>query len=276
MKEKIIKMLLIGAIIGGYKVLYAPEEASKKKESGQIEWIEGTRGWKEDGSKLWTGVSPLPVYNVGIRTSNPLYPLDVSGNTRVQGLLYINSWPIKVESQPQLNYVLKWDGSAFIPQPEEAGTKVYSVVLTQDISTTSETFVDMPGMSITFTPTKDKVYVFVSATARITDNYGYAQFAQAVMLIRVVNVNTGQEVARCGGVVTDYDMDPGGGEWLVTSGTAAICGQPVSVTPNQQVTFKLQWAVAAVYAVSPWMLRIQPYPIWAGYVGDHCVFTIIE
>lgn len=275
MKEKIVKMLLIGIVVAGYRVLYAPEEVSEGKNSGQIQWIEGTRGWREDGSKLWTGVPPLPVYNVGIRTNNPSYPLDVLGDSRVQGKLFINSWPIKVETQPQLNYVLKWDGSAFIPQPE-AGIKIYSKTLTQDISTTSYSFVDMPGMSITFTPTKDKVYVFVSATARITDYAGYAQFAQAVMLIRVINVNTGQEVARCGGVVTDYDYDGYGGEWLVTSGTAAINGQQVSVTPGQQTTFKLQWAVAAVYAVSPWMLRIQPYPIWAGQAGDHCVFTIIE
>ncbi|MEO0246003.1 MAG: hypothetical protein ABIM82_06630, partial [candidate division WOR-3 bacterium] len=98
MNKKIAKMLLIGAIIGGYKVLYAPEELVKERAPGQLQWIEGTRGWREDGSRLWTGVSPLPIYNVGIRTSNPLYPLDVAGNARVQGDFYINSWPISITS----------------------------------------------------------------------------------------------------------------------------------------------------------------------------------
>ncbi|MEO0276069.1 MAG: hypothetical protein ABIM60_04755 [candidate division WOR-3 bacterium] len=121
MNKKIARMLLIGAIIGGYKVLYAPEELVKERAPGQIQWIEGTRGWREDGSRLWTGVSPLPIYNVGIRTNNPLYPLDVAGNARVQGDFYINSWPISITSTPTVGYALKWNGSAFVPLPDTGG-----------------------------------------------------------------------------------------------------------------------------------------------------------
>ena len=118
MKEKIIKMLLIGAIICAYKVLYAPEEMSHGKEKGEIKWVEPSRGWDENGTNLWTAVSPLPNYNVGIGTSTPLYKLDVVGNVRFQGSVYINSWPISVTAAPPVGYVLKWTGSAFTPQPD--------------------------------------------------------------------------------------------------------------------------------------------------------------
>ena len=121
MKSKITKMLLIGAIIGIYNSLYAPEEVLKNKEGAQIQWIEGTRGWSENGTYLWTGVSPLPSYNVGIGTNTPQYKLDVLGHGRFQGDLYINSWPISVTSAPTTGYVLKWTGSAFTPQPDLVG-----------------------------------------------------------------------------------------------------------------------------------------------------------
>jgi len=123
MKSKITKMLLIGAIIGVYNFLYAPEEVLKNKEDTQILWIEGTRGWSENGTYLWTGVSPLPSYNVGIGTNTPQYKLDVLGSGRFQGDIYINSWPIRVTSQPQEGYILKWVNAqgAFIPRPDSGG-----------------------------------------------------------------------------------------------------------------------------------------------------------
>ncbi len=90
MKEKIMKMLLIGAIICAYKVLYAPDELKKEgKEGGQIQWVEPSRGWDENGTYLWTAVSPLPNYNVGIGTATPGYKLDVV-NTTGNGAIYGN------------------------------------------------------------------------------------------------------------------------------------------------------------------------------------------
>ena len=89
MKEKIIKVLLVGAIIGGYKVLYAPlDEMSKGKEKGEIKWVEPSRGWDENGTNLWTAVSPLPSYNVGIGTSWPSHKLHVAGDVRIDGDFY--------------------------------------------------------------------------------------------------------------------------------------------------------------------------------------------
>lgn len=125
MKEKIAKVLLIGAIIGVYKVLYAPEELKKEgKKDGEIEWVEGARGWDEDGTSLWTGISPLPNYNVGIGTSTPSQKLHVVGNAKVEGSLYINDWPIRITLTPEPGYVLKWNGSEFVPKPDEGSEAV--------------------------------------------------------------------------------------------------------------------------------------------------------
>ena len=119
MRVKLV--LLIGVVIGAYNFLYASDEIVKNREGNQIQWIEGTRGWSENGTSLWTAVSPLPNYNVGIGISTPSYKLDVLGSGRFQGDLYINSWPISVTSTPTTGYVLKWTGTAFTPQPDLIG-----------------------------------------------------------------------------------------------------------------------------------------------------------
>jgi hypothetical protein len=271
-----VKALVVGIIIGVYGFLYAQEEMKMDKEGGQIQWIEGTRGWSENGVSLWTCVPPLPDYNVGIGTNTPQYKLDVVGSGRFQGDVYIRQWPIRVTSQPPEGYVLKWVGSegAFIPQPD-AEHNVYTVQLTQLFVTNAwGSYVDIPGMSITFTPRHNVVYIYVSVMARNADANGYyAEFGQSGFTLKVVNVNTGAMVAKTGSVVTDFDEDYYGGWWLVTSGSASINGVAVSVTPGQQVTFKLQ--------LMPWALWSYGYiainPIGVGdQAGDHCVFTIVD
>ena len=271
-----MRVVLIIGIIGAYSFLYAPEEVIKNKEGSQIQWIEGTRGWSENGTYIWTCVPPLPDYNVGIGTNTPQYKLEVIGSGRFDGDVYIRQWPIRVTSQPPDGYVLKWVGSqgAFIPQPD-AGVNIYTVRLTQNFVTNAwDQWVDIPGMTITFTPKNNVVYIYVSTTARSTDaNGASAQFGQVGFLLRVVNVNTGQTVAKAGQVVTDYDYDGWGGEWVVTSGTASINGEAVQVIPGQQVTFKLQLMPFEVYCVDCY-LAINP--LLGDVVGDHCVFTIVD
>jgi len=357
-----MRVMLIIGIIGVYSFLYT-QEVLKNKGDAQIQWIEGTRGWSENGTNLWTGVSPLPSYNVGIGTNTPQYKLDVLGSGRFQGDIYINLWPIKVTSQPQEGYVLKWVSAqgAFIPRPDSGGIggsgtatqvafwtsattiggnsnlwwdntnlrlgigtsspqykldvvgasriqgdlyinswpirvtsqptdgyvlkwvqsqgafipqpdaehSVYTVTLTSLVTNTNTTsYIDIPGMSITFIPKHNVVYLYVSATARLTSDGYYAQLGQGGFRIRVVNAATGTQLAVAGGVITDYDDING----VFTTGNASINGVAVSVTPGQQYTFKLQWMARILWATSPWMIAINPL---AG-AADHCVFTIID
>lgn len=108
-------------------------------------------------------------------------------------------------------------------------------------------------------------------TARLTNNTGSSQLGQAVGVLRVVNVNTGAEVARCATTLTDFDFD--GSNWQVTSGNCAISGKAVSVTVGVPVTFRLEWFVSALWANAPWQMRIDP--VTAG-LGDAAYLTVID
>jgi hypothetical protein len=106
---------------------------------------------------------------------------------------------------------------------------------------------------------------------RLEDNSGYAQYGQAIVDARIL-VN-GTEVARNSAVVTDYDDDGWGGEYLVTGGTVSFTGIPVNVTANVPITVKLQWKPVVLWADSPWRLGINPT---VGTVGDHAVLTVFD
>lgn len=50
--------------------------------TGPRVFLDGTRGWEEDGTNMWTAVGVLPNYNVGIGTSTPWVKLEVAGHIR--------------------------------------------------------------------------------------------------------------------------------------------------------------------------------------------------
>ncbi|MEO0295640.1 MAG: hypothetical protein ABIM85_06420, partial [candidate division WOR-3 bacterium] len=110
---KVFSFIVMGLIFQAQVSIKKPDE----ERITPLAFIEGTRGWAENGTYLWTAVL---TYNVGIGTSTPAYKLDVVGASRIQGDLYINSWPISITSAPATGQVLKWNGTAFVPM-DDAG-----------------------------------------------------------------------------------------------------------------------------------------------------------
>lgn len=100
MKEKIVKMFFIG-VICVFKGVYASDEISKG--NSQIQWVTPSRGWDEDGTNLWTGISPLPNYNVGIGTSTPAAKLDVAGEIYRDGVKFPQIWFVSRNVQTSTN-----------------------------------------------------------------------------------------------------------------------------------------------------------------------------
>ncbi|MEO0254076.1 MAG: hypothetical protein ABIN20_01470 [candidate division WOR-3 bacterium] len=173
---KVLSFVLIGFF---YQGQVSMKELKGEYEKPQKVFIEGQRGWAENGTYLWTAVL---TYNVGIGTSTPIYKLDVVGNSRIQGDLYINSWPIRIQSAPSAGQVLKWNAAqnAFIPDADAGGTG-NQVVYTSEASTSSNTWVDVPGMSITITTGNQGV--FVLAVLRRTKHFSSGSIGYYRLLI---------------------------------------------------------------------------------------------
>ena len=56
------------------------------KKAGPRAFLDGTRGWDEDGTNIWTSAGAVPSYSVGIGTTNPQKKLHVEGDGRVDNL----------------------------------------------------------------------------------------------------------------------------------------------------------------------------------------------
>ncbi|GAB4450742.1 MAG: hypothetical protein OHK0036_09990 [Bacteroidia bacterium] len=213
------------------------------------------------------GIVSLNGSNFGVGTSAPAQRLDVSGNVQFSGALMPSgnagtSGQILTSQGPGLPPV--WQTPASIPL---YGNNAQSVKLTGMVNTTSTSWVDIPGMSVMITPTHNIIYIFSSIAARLTDNSGFAQFGQCAVYLRVLV--GGVEVAKTSAMLTDYD------DWngVLTSGSAAIAGVPVSVTIGTPVQVKLQWMVVRLWSSSPWQIRCDP--TMAG-TADHCVLTVFD
>ncbi|GIV27156.1 MAG: hypothetical protein KatS3mg027_0970 [Bacteroidia bacterium] len=217
------------------------------------------------------GILSVNGANIGVGTTSPAQRLDVAGNVQFSGALMPSgnagtSGQILTSQGPGLPPV--WQTPASIPL---YGNNAQSVKLTTMQNTTSGTWVNIPGMSITMTPTHNRVYIFASVAARLTNTSGNAQMGQATMYIRVLVNGVEQAISKC--VITDFDEDSFGGQYLVTGGSAAIAGVPVNVTIGSPITVVLQWYVSAIWASNPWQLRCDPT---LANIGDHAVLTVFD
>lgn len=196
-----------------------------------------------------------PAGNVGIGTTTPAQRLHVNGTVRVSTLSHADAFNRMVTATSTGDLTL---GEA------PYGFNVQSTTLTTTQTHTS------PGtwqnlLSITFTPRHNRVFVFASFCARLTDNAGMAQFGQGLVQGRILVM--GSPAAIASQPVTDYDDING----VITSGTVAFAGIPVNVTAGSPVTITLQWNIIRLWSQNPWQFRIAP-----GTSGDHAVLTILD
>lgn len=210
--------------------------------------------------------------NVGVGTAAPTQKIDVAGAVKFSGALMPNN------NAGTTGQILQSQGAGAPPiwqNPTNIlvyGNNAHSVKLNALVTNTNtSSWSDITGMSITFTPVHSTFYVFASMCSRLANTSGMAQFGQALLQARVLA--NGVEVAKAATVVTDFDEDSWGGQYLVTSGTVAFSGVQVACTPGVPITVKLQWCPVISWATSPWRLEINPT---SSGVADHCVLTVFD
>jgi len=225
---------------------------------------------KSDGTNATCTVAPI--YEdagglVGIGTTSPAQKIDVVGNIQFSGDLRPSGTPgtsgqLLVSQGAGTSPI--WQTPASIPM---YGNNAQSVKLAALVTNnTTGSYSDISGMSITMTTVHNVVYVFASFTARLDQCTGVnAQYGQAIAFAQIVV--DGTAVACAGAVITDYDDIEG----VVTSGTVAFAGIPVTLAPGSH-TIKLQWQPVILWADSPWCIVINPV---AG-ASDHCILTIFD
>jgi hypothetical protein len=207
-----------------------------------------------------------PLGHVGINNPAPAQPLDVGGNVRFSGALMPagnagNSGNILVSQGP---------GNPPVWSNVQYGNNAHSVTLNNMVTNTDQvSWTNIPGMTLTFTPTHNVFYIFASFCARLTDVSSNAQFGQAIIQGRIL-VN-GVEVAKAASIITDFDEDYFGGSYLVTSGTVAFAGVRANAVVGNSTTVVLQWRPVVLWANSPWRVEINP-----SLSMDHCVLTVFD
>ncbi len=142
---------------------------------------------------------------------------------------------------PQGPAGLQGPAGATGPQGPAGAATIYSVVGTTDINrAVSTTFLDLPQMTLTFTPTKSTVVVNFSASGTVTGTTTAGRFAVFRILVNNVVAN-GRGLAT---QVGDYDgfFGESNNVW------SASMSVPVSVTPNVSTTIKVQWLYDSLYS----------------------------
>ncbi|MPM61592.1 hypothetical protein SDC9_108452 [bioreactor metagenome] len=210
--------------------------------------------------------------NVGIGTTTPTQKMDVAGAVQFSGALMPNS------NSGTSGQILVSQGAGTAPLWQNPtsilvyGNNAHSVTLSAlRTNTVTSSWSDIASMTITFTPVHSTFYVFASLCARLANSSGNAQFGQALLYARVLA--NGTEVSKAGAVITDFDEDYYGGQYVVTSGTVAFSGVQVTCTPGVPITVKLQWMPIISWASSPWRLEINPT---LSGTADHCVLTVFD
>lgn len=149
------------------------------------------------------------------------------------------------------------------------GDNIQSATGSSDISIDSSTFTDMTDMSITFTPQHSTVYVNFSASGGM--DLSSSTPAGAYGFFRIVNVTAGDTVeAATATLTTDFDFDDVFGVIIGAAWNASINMFPVSVTPGQSTTIKIQWSRNGVFT-SPMVNYVNSLP-----EGSHRVLSIID
>ncbi len=118
--------------------------------------------------------------------------------------------------------------------PDGYGANFQSVAPTSDISISSNSWQDMGGMSITFTPQHSTVFVQVSCAG------SYSGTSSAANLARVRIVRDGTSIAASGFSVGIIDTDQFG-TVETTNGWSTSFLYPVPVTAGNSTTIKVQW-----------------------------------
>jgi hypothetical protein len=218
-----------------------------------------------------------PIYEsagglVGIGNTTPTQRLDVTGNLKFSGALMPNN---QAGTSGQIlisqggGVAPTWQNPTSVPM---YGNNAQSKKLTTIAGTTSTTYVDIPGMSISMTTVHSTFYVFASFTARVANSSTHmAAFGQIVVNSQVVVDGVSQ--ARAASIITDYDFDDLYGETMVTSGGVAFAGIPVTVTPGWH-TIKIQWSASGFYWEAGAWVEINPVSFTN--TGDHCILTIFD
>ncbi|MGD0712252.1 MAG: hypothetical protein ABR968_13845, partial [Bacteroidales bacterium] len=212
-----------------------------------------------------------PVYedgsgHVGVGTTTPVTELDVHGTAGTT---------LKIVDGLQANgYVLTSDANGVADWSAPGSILVYGnnaqgIRMTTVNGTSSTSWVDVPGMSITMTTVHNTFFIFASLTARLAvPSTHMAQYGMAIVSMRLLV--DGTTWAQAAATITDYDNTEG----VVTSGTVAFAGIPVAAGTGLH-TIKLQWEATNLDPSmgSPWWIEINPT---FTDVGDHCILTVFD
>lgn len=178
--------------------------------------------------------------NVGIGITNPSQSFDVFGKfqvdnngdaVKIKNVTY--SWPA---TQGAANTVLQNDGSGNLSWSAPYGGNIQYVEGTTDISTTNSSYVDMTGMSITFTPKHSTVYIYMTASGDVDVAASGRQMG--FVKCRVTNNAATTVYGKAVSIATDADDVSGeNGAW-----NCSILCRVTGLTVGTSTTLKVQWA----------------------------------